>query len=163
MNSLPDRICWFLATTGGLGAIPKAPGTFGTLSGVFCAAMALGFVPLSAQTAVLSLLLLVVCVVNVMLGPWCERYFGGKDPQSVTIDELAGYLLTCLLAPRGVSLGMVLVVAFVAFRFFDILKLPPAKQAEKLPQGWGVLLDDLVAGVYAGLTVRLFFTFFASI
>jgi phosphatidylglycerophosphatase A len=96
----------------------------------------------------------VTCAANILLGPWCESYFGSKDPQAVTIDEVAGYLLTVLIADRGRPLITVLVASFIAFRFFDIIKLPPARQAEKLPQGWGVLCDDLVSAIYAGLIVR---------
>jgi len=150
-----SRIAWFLATGGGWGAIPRAPGTFGTLSGVLLAAAVVALFPAeSGQSWALLVLLLITCGVNIVLGPWCERYFGCKDPQPVTIDEVAGYLLTVLIANRERQPWLVLLCAFVAFRLFDIIKLPPAKQAEKLPQGWGVLLDDLVSAIYAGLIVR---------
>lgn len=77
---------------------------------------------------------------------------GVEDPKEVVIDEWAGYLVAII--GLGAALGP-LTAALVAFRIFDILKPPPARQFERLPRGYGVVLDDLMAGVYANLLVRL--------
>ena len=76
----------------------------------------------------------------------------GHDPSQATIDELSGQWLALLLLPDG--WGTVL-LGFAAFRFFDILKPEPVNSMQKLPGGWGVMADDLVAGIYANLSVRI--------
>jgi phosphatidylglycerophosphatase A len=80
------------------------------------------------------------------------RELGQHDPGVIVIDEVAGYLLAVALLPTTVT---VLVVAFFVFRLLDILKPPPAAQAEALPGGLGVVADDLVAGLMTNLLVRL--------
>jgi phosphatidylglycerophosphatase A len=93
----------------------------------------------------------------VALGQWATEYYGRKDPGACVLDEGAGICLTALLVPLypGVREGWALFAVFVAFRFFDILKLPPAKQLERLPYGWGILLDDLAAAVYANIVCQV--------
>jgi phosphatidylglycerophosphatase A len=134
------------------------PGTVGTLAGVAIAAVIAWSVPSEpAQSVALAVAVLLAGAINVMLGPWAERHWGGKDAQSVVIDEVAGYLLLFLLLDRTGPLWITLAVSFVAFRLFDIAKLPPARQCERWPQGWGVLADDLVAGVQGAVVVRLLY------
>ena len=126
----------------GLGLSPVAPGTFGTLLGVLIAWLAPG--PLWVYAIAVSL-------VSVPLAASAERT-DGKDPGSFVLDEVAGYLLAMCFLPRTwPAMG----AAFVAFRVFDIFKPWPVKRLEKAPGGWGVLLDDLMAGVYAHFVVRL--------
>ncbi len=97
------------------------------------------------------------CSLCVMLGPWAAQFYGRKDAQPIVLDEVAGVCLT-LVGQRYFSgmkelwpIGM----AFVMFRVFDIIKPPPARQLEKLPEGWGVLLDDLAAAVYANIVCQI--------
>ena len=75
-----------------------------------------------------------------------------RDPGLVVIDEVAGMLLTLLAVPVG-PVGIV--IGFLAFRLFDIVKPFPARQAEALPRGWGVMADDIVAGIYAQVALRM--------
>lgn len=140
----------------GTGYLPVAPGTWGSAGtvGVYLlVAWATGgdspwvAVAMAATLAAAS----AACVA---LGPFAERAWGRKDPGRVTLDEWAGQALTLiwLPLPGGAAMTDWLVAAcvgFVAFRAFDIVKLPPARQCEKLPRGWGILADDLVSGVYA--------------
>ncbi len=96
----------------------------------------------------------------VILGGYAETAFGRKDPSRCTLDEWAGQAVALCFVPLGSSGGQLLVVAggaFLAFRFFDIVKPPPARAAQVLPAGWGILADDLVAGLYANLAVQLLF------
>ncbi len=149
------RLAWLIVTSGGLGAIPLMPGTFGTLGGVVIAGLVGAFAPIAWSMPILGGCLLAVSAINVLLGGWCERFFRGKDPQSVVIDEVAGYLLATVITWPLVTVGHLpltyeLAAVFLLFRVFDIVKPFPAQHAEKLPQGWGVLADDLVAGVFAG-------------
>ena len=148
---------WFV-TLGGIGYLP-ASGTFASFA--TCLALwpmlILTQSSLAGQTAVLVIGLLVFSWLNVMLGPWLVAFFGKKDPGECVLDEAAGICLTLLFLPGlgGTSLLIRLVAGFVAFRIFDITKPPPARQLEHLPLGWGILLDDLMAAVYANLLCQV--------
>ena len=85
-------------------------------------------------------------VIGRSLGEWSERYAGGKDPGFFVLDEVIGYLITCLWM-RGPSV-LALTLAFFVFRFFDIVKPPPARRLEALGGGDGILLDDVFSGLY---------------
>jgi phosphatidylglycerophosphatase A len=74
------------------------------------------------------------------------------DPSIVVIDEIVGVWIALLHLPKT---SLIVVAAFVAFRVFDIIKPPPARQLERVPRGWGIMLDDVVAGIYANIAVQL--------
>jgi len=76
-----------------------------------------------------------------------------KDPSYVVIDEFAGYLVAVVFLPMN---WQILVAGFVLFRFFDILKPPPIRQAEKIGGGLGIMLDDFLAGIFSNLLIRVF-------
>jgi len=76
----------------------------------------------------------------------------GHDAKKIVIDEWAGMFLALLFVPYSFSNDL---IAFFAFRAFDVIKLPPAAQAEKLPGGWGVTMDDVVAGIQANVVTQL--------
>ena len=84
-------------------------------------------------------------IVSVVVSPAGERYFGRKDPGQVVIDEIACFPLAMLGLP--VTAGY-LIAAFVLFRLFDVVKPPPARQIQRLPAGWGITADDVVATLY---------------
>ena len=146
-----------LVVTGcGTGYLPVAPGTWGSAAvcGLYLLAAAASdgtwYWPAAAMGAVVVL----SSIGCVALGRWAEGHFGRKDPGAVTIDEWAGQALALLLLPSAGGWAAWLRAAgvgFVLFRTFDIFKPPPARQLERLPRGWGVLLDDLVAGAFANL------------
>ena len=141
-----------LASAGGLGYLPIAPGTWGSLAGVaiFLLAGLSGSLWFSATITLAALILF--AALNIALGPWACSHYGKKDPSQVVIDEVAGYLLAVLLLPvDGMNLFYSAALAFITFRIFDIIKPPPARQLERLPKGWGILADDLAAGLYANL------------
>lgn len=145
---MSDRIRLLLLSGFGAGLIPIAPGTWGTLIGTL-AFLSVAGLPMTLQTAFLIALMLTACFLTVFLGDWAESYLGGKDPQCCVLDEVAGVLLTLILF-RGTSNAFLAAFwTFVLFRILDIAKLPPARQAEKLPKGWGVLVDDLISACYA--------------
>ena len=83
----------------------------------------------------------------------------GHDPPQVVIDEFVGFFVSTALLPQSLLLG---ITAFFLFRFLDIVKPLPARQAEKLPAGWGVVADDVVAGIYANLILRIGLYFFVE-
>lgn len=135
-----DRLALIVATAGGAGFAPVAPGTVA-----------------SAATAIVLWLtspprswLLMVVVVTTAAGTWAasraERALGGKDPGQIVIDEVAGMALTVVVAGTGPA---ALVAGFLLFRLFDILKPFPAGRSQVLRGGLGIMTDDLVAGLYA--------------
>jgi phosphatidylglycerophosphatase A len=119
--------------------------------------MLLGLGPVDAPTlyhAVLAAILVVFSAACIIDGDRAEARFGEKDPSNVVADETAGQCIPLMALPAAaVSTPMhaVLIcgVAFVSFRIFDIIKPWPAKGLQRVPGGWGILLDDLFAGVYA--------------
>lgn len=142
-----NRLKLGIVSFGYLGLSPFAPGTAGTLGGVAVAW-------LLARTGHYVLWSVLVCLVLYVLGrslgDWSERYAGRKDPGFFVIDEVIGYLVTCLWS-QGPS-ALALVVAFFLFRFLDVVKPPPARALERMGGGDGILLDDVMAGLY-GLAV----------
>lgn len=142
-----------LLTVLGLGYL-RAPGTWGSAA---TAALVLGVVSAGADPAATNLVLVaivalfsLVCVID---GRWAEQHFGVKDPGQVVADEAAGQAVAMLGLPwaaAGDAANLVLAgTALVAFRLFDILKPPPIGTVQRVGGGWGILLDDLLAGIAA--------------
>jgi len=158
------RVAIAIATAFGLGYIPKAPGTFGSLAGIALYAVVQYYFPFDfvpgthpglGETAVwLTLTALPVSVVLALAGVWAASrtaaYSAKKDPQFVVIDEVSGQHLTYLLSLTLLN-WKYLLLGFILFRVFDIWKPFPARQAESLPGGLGIMADDWVAGIYAAL------------
>lgn len=150
-----DRLKLILVSCGYLGCSPFAPGTVGTLGGVLFAWLLSGLPYFGAWALGLAL---VIYLVTRHLGEWAERHAGKKDPGIFVQDEVVGYLITVAWfeGPTLLALG----VAFFVFRVLDVLKPPPCRQLEKVGKsaesrwksGDGILLDDVMAGVY-GLVV----------
>jgi phosphatidylglycerophosphatase A len=148
----------FVLTFFGAGKFPKAPGTMGSLGAILLLAL-IHLIPGLTWLQWNVILLcgcLLSCVGMVTLGPWAVSHYGTKDPQSVVLDEVAAVFLTMLLVPMSADWQgwLMIFVWFVAFRAFDITKPPPCRQLEKLPNGWGILCDDLMAGVYANIVCQ---------
>jgi phosphatidylglycerophosphatase A len=132
----------------GSGLAPKAPGTFGTLVALPLYLVMQGL-PLPAYLGLL--------VVGFLFGIWiCGRTsedLGVHDHGGIVWDEIIGYLLTMAFAPPG---WIWLLIGFLLFRFFDILKPWPIRWFDRrVPGGFGIMLDDLLAGVYAGVVILL--------
>jgi phosphatidylglycerophosphatase A len=124
----------------GAGRAPVAPGTFGSA----VAALLLALIPFSRPG--LALFFVAVTVGGTWAAHRAERLLGEKDPGAIVIDEVAGMTLAVLPFPLTPA---VLGVGFLLFRLFDIVKPFPARASQRLPGGAGVMLDDLVAGLYA--------------
>jgi phosphatidylglycerophosphatase A len=135
-----------LATSGGVGYIPFAPGTFGSLAGLLLWWLLPG--SLSVQLTVI----VVIFIVGSWSGSEAERHFASTDPGPVVIDEVLGMLVTLLLNPVGWG-GAIL--GFLLFRASDIIKPYPANKLEQLHGGVGVMADDLMAAIYANLALRM--------
>jgi len=133
-------------TFGGTGYAPIAPATVASF-----AFMIIWGLVAPVSLGVQAGLLLAVVALGVPAAGWLERRHG-KDPSLVVSDEVAGMLVTYL----GIGTGWAgWLAGFFWFRFFDIAKPFPVRRAESLPGGWGITADDLLAGVYANLCLRL--------
>lgn len=123
--------------------------------------VALAQLPLhhAAAIGVLAATSLALCALGVWAAGKAEDFFGRTDPGHVVVDEVVGQMLTFLLFPHATWKW--LLGGFLLFRAFDIVKPFPARQAERIPRGWGIMLDDVIAGLYSlavlaliGLVVR---------
>ena len=129
----------------GCGFLRPGPGTMGSLFGVGVYAWLLADLPLSGRVLAAA----VATVVGVWASTAVARQLGDGDPSEVVVDELAGTWIALL----GTTNPWGWLVAFLAFRVFDIAKPFPVNTAEGLPEGWGIMADDVVAGFYALLVV----------
>ena len=135
-----DRLAVLIATVFGVGYAPLAPGTVASVVTVIF----LGLFPFSRAGLVVFLVLVVV------IGTWAahraERVIGGKDPGAIVIDEVAGMTLSVIAFPLTTE---VLAAGLALFRVFDVVKPPPARESQRITGGVGVMIDDLIAGLYA--------------
>ncbi|HKP46296.1 MAG TPA: phosphatidylglycerophosphatase A [Pyrinomonadaceae bacterium] len=166
-RSASDYLALAIATCG-VGYLPLAPGTWGSLVALVFYVWLHGFwfaqADIAARTIVTSYLVvqLVIIAAVTAVGIWAasrtERVLQIKDPGKVVVDEVAGQLIALLpIAGRlwRAADVVTVIVAFVLFRLFDIVKPYPARKFESMRGGWGIMADDLVAGVYAALSVAL--------
>ena len=139
----------FVATGAGSGLVPVAPGTAGALVGlgIWVALAWSGMPPLAVPLAAL-----VATGIGVWAAGRAGQLFGNEDDGRITIDEVAGMLLSLAFLPLRPDVA---ITGFLLFRLFDIWKPFPADRAERLPGGVGVMADDLVAGLYANLAGQL--------
>ncbi|MFY9801801.1 MAG: phosphatidylglycerophosphatase A [Candidatus Acidiferrales bacterium] len=170
---LNPHFALFVSTVGGIGYFPKAPGTWGSLVGILLS-VAVNWIAARPNIAAVSLerninfwtekdvipggLAILASVIVAGLGVWASdrvaKRFREKDPQYVVVDEVSGQQLTYLLAFVGGN-WKYLLLGFILFRVFDIWKPFPARQAESLPGGWGIMADDWIAGIYAAIGLWL--------
>jgi phosphatidylglycerophosphatase A len=156
MNPAPDAqskpgLAFFIATGLGLGYLPKAPGTWGSLLGV-ALALAASFTP--TFLPVLTVLVLITAAAGVWAAGCAASHLGKKDPQIVVVDEVSGQLISYLSLAIAVSVPInwkYLLAGFLLFRLFDIWKPFPIRRLESLPGGLGIMADDWLAGVYAAV------------
>ncbi len=151
--SFREKVFWLVGTSFGLAYLPVAPGTWGALPGVAIFLLIVEVAPAAYHTWLIGLAMVLVSAVTVALSPWAERYWRVKDPRKYVPDEVAGFLVTVFLF-RTPDVLLTIVWAFVVTRFLDILKIPPARQLEALPAGWGILLDDVASSIYAILLLN---------
>jgi phosphatidylglycerophosphatase A len=138
----------FFATGCFTGFLPKMPGTWGTF-----AAIPIVIITHRTTTIVQAVTAVVFAAFAVWIAGRAEILFEDRDARPIVIDEMAGFLITLLWLPLNL---MTLFLGFVLFRVFDIVKPPPIGSLEKrLHGGWGIVLDDVLAGVFANVTLRL--------
>jgi phosphatidylglycerophosphatase A len=148
-----EKIIKLLATGFGSGLAPFAPGTIGTLVGI---PICLLCPPLIWPARFLCVI--VLSALAIFISGRAEMIYQKKDDQRIVIDEIIGFQVAML--PVAIT-GLHLLVAFVLFRIFDIWKPFPIWNLQQLPGGWGVVIDDVVAGIYAGV-LMLLLTYFVK-
>jgi phosphatidylglycerophosphatase A len=137
-----------LATGFGVGYSPVAPGTLGTLI-----AIPVFYFLSNISSPVYEITLIGFFFLSVWISENAEIFFDKKDDQKIVIDEIMGFLVTMLWIPKTTIL---IIIGFFLFRFFDILKPFPIRRLEqKLKGGYGVVLDDVLAGVYANIVIEM--------
>ncbi len=144
------RIAIALSTFFGCGYFPKAPGTIGSLAGILTAAL---FHAGGAGRFTLLIISIVVFPAAVWAATVTARVLGRKDPGQVVIDEVLGQWVTLLGA--AVWTWKTYLAAFLLFRLFDIWKPQPVRKAESLPEGLGIVSDDVLAGIYGALILYI--------
>jgi phosphatidylglycerophosphatase A len=138
-------VALMLATSLGIGYIPFAPGTFGSLAGL------LAWAVLPQAATLQAAIIVVIFAAGSWSGSVAEAHFQRTDPGPVVIDEVMGMLITLFMNPVGWPGAL---VGFVLFRLFDVIKPYPSNRLERLPGGAGVMADDAMAAVYANLALR---------
>jgi phosphatidylglycerophosphatase A len=140
-----------IATGGGLGYIPPAPGTMGALGGWIAA---IGIQQYSDNAFIWLFTLIVLFF---FLGVWVSgnlEQVWGKDPSRIVIDEIVGIWISVIFLPTG---WIPMIAAFILFRLFDIYKPLFINKAEQLKGGWGIMADDVLAGIYTNLSLQLIY------
>jgi phosphatidylglycerophosphatase A len=141
------QLHYFLATGFFSGYSPIAPGTVGSLIIVFLF-LACPAIPIGSHGLIILLILI--------LGLWSSSKVAkdrGKDPSVVVIDEMAGMFIALFACSKT---WITVFMAFVLFRIFDIFKPFPIKMTEKLPGGWGIMMDDVIAGLYTWIVMQFY-------
>ena len=142
-----NRFFLLLATGFGVGYSPVAPGTLGTL------VVIPGYYFLSENPSPLyEITLISFFFLSVWISENAEIFFGKKDDRRIVIDEMMGFLITMLWIPKTIRFIM---IGFFLFRFFDILKPFPIRHLERVKSGFGVVLDDVLAGIYSNILLHL--------
>lgn len=168
INGLVDAVAVFIATGFGVGFIPLGPGTWGSLVGLL---IAYGLIAVfSLDVVLLQNALIIACIALAAIGIWsstrAETSFDRKDAGQIVIDEVCGQVISFVfIAPYLVRLGPQwrwwMIPGFLLFRAFDIFKPYPINKLQDLRGGFGVMMDDIVAGIYAAVLMSLALVFVA--
>ncbi len=130
-----------------LGYSPIAPGTAGTVGAVIVFYYLTKFSPFIYVSFLIGFIIL-----SLWVSTKASLLYRTADPRQIVVDEVCGYLVTMLLIPPSL---MNIILGFALFRFFDIVKPPPARSSERLPGGFGIVADDIVAGIYANIILQI--------
>jgi phosphatidylglycerophosphatase A len=149
-TNVQGKLILLCATAGGVGYVPIFPGTVGTLVAI---PFSLGLNRLAEFSLAIATMVLVCAIFcAIALATKAAGLLHQKDPGIIVVDEIVGFLLGNFSAPMTLP---VLLASFLLFRFFDIAKVFPASQLERIPHGAGIVLDDIMAGIYTLAAVRL--------
>lgn len=144
----PNLPLWanFVATLGGVGRLKPGPGTWGSIATAVLWGLISWRIPIESRTWATLIAAAFVTTIGIPAATLVVRSSGFKDPQFVVIDEVAGQLVALIAVPLA---WRTFLAGLILFRVFDILKPPPVRRLERLPEGTGIVVDDLGAGLYA--------------
>ncbi len=145
MKDIKNKITEVIASCFYIGYIPGAPGTYGSL---FALLLISQFNILTKNISVIAFI-----IIGLLSSTLMEKHTGKKDDQRIVIDEFVGMLITFYFIEPNFTY---LIVGFILFRLYDIYKPYPIKKIQNLPSGWGIMLDDILAGVYARIVLHIF-------
>lgn len=156
--SRPSGPLWaiLVSTFCGIGRMHPGPGTWGSAASVLLWAALAYALPPNLHFIVGIALAILVVMIGIPAATQTARASASKDPQFVVIDEVAGQLIALTAVPLG---WKTFLAGFILFRAFDIIKPPPVRQLERLPEGTGIVLDDVAAGIYALVVMQLLLHF----
>lgn len=143
---------WIVATFFGVGFLKPGPGSWGSAATVFVWWGLSHWIPPQDQTAAAIMIALAAILAGIPAATRVARQTASDDPQFVVIDEVAGQMITLIAAPVA---WKSLLIGFILFRGFDILKPPPLRRLEHIPEGAGIVLDDVGAGLYSLVVLQL--------
>jgi phosphatidylglycerophosphatase A len=133
------------------GFFPYAPGTIGSL-----VALLFFLIPGFSNINVLLPVIVITFIIGIPLGNYFEKFYG-VDPKQFTLDEFVGTWIAFLFVPMKLPY---IIVGFIIWRILDIIKPFPADKAERLKGGWGIMLDDIISGMYSLLIIHIFISLF---
>jgi phosphatidylglycerophosphatase A len=145
-----------VATFFGIGQLKPGPGTWASAAAMLVWFLLARWIPAAGQPGVLAGLATIAIAIGIPAATRVARASRMEDPQLVVIDEVAGQWITLLFAPAA---WKTVLAGFILFRAFDIVKPPPVRQLERLPQGTGIVMDDVAAGIYALAVLQLLIHF----
>jgi phosphatidylglycerophosphatase A len=156
--SRPRGPLWatWVATLFGIGRMRPGPGSWGSTATVLLWAAVAHELPPALRIPIAVALALFVIAIGIPAATQVARASAVKDPQFVVIDEVAGQMIALIAVPLA---WKTFLAGFILFRAFDIVKPPPVRQLEKLPEGAGIVLDDVAAGIYALIGMHLLLHF----
>ncbi len=144
MEIFKTKLTEIIASCFYIGYIPGAPGTYGSLFALLLISQ------FEILTNIFSIILFIL--IGLIFSTLMEKQSKKRDDQRIIIDEFAGMLITFYLVPINF---LYLVLGFVLFRLYDIFKPYPIKKLQKLPAGWGIMVDDILAGIYARIVLYI--------
>ncbi|MBI5374481.1 MAG: phosphatidylglycerophosphatase A [Candidatus Schekmanbacteria bacterium] len=146
------KLIIFFSTACYLGYSPIVPGTAGSLGGLIIYYFIERFSPEGLSNYSVAASIVFITIAGIFAASYSEKYFGTKDSSEIVIDEVAGMLISLFLIPFK---WKYMIAAFVIFRIMDIIKPFPGRRMEKLSGGTGVMLDDVVAGIYSNIIMQI--------
>ena len=144
----------------------KASGTFATIATIPITIAAI-YLSQKYNNLILPIFTILLTIISIPISSYLEKYYQEKDPHKVVIDEVVGYFVAILFfdLPNIVDINNLrffayfFVLSFLLFRFFDVVKVFPANISQKLPGGWGIVIDDIIAGIYTNIVLHFIILF----
>jgi phosphatidylglycerophosphatase A len=155
ISSLKDKCKTIIGTACFLGYMPVMPGTFGALPGIAIYCLLWYFLPSAFLLVGLLISIGILIFLTYYLTPWAVAYWKSEDPSQFILDEIIGFLFVPVFYQKG-SVSDIVIIGFVLFRVFDMIKIPPANYVDKNIKGaTGIILDDIISAGYAALCLYL--------